>query len=125
MVRNRQYKSQDKVSPGGGETICPPADGSSSVAKIAADLRPSADGSAVRTSLAAGGGKAAGSQRAYSLSSCAMGQTDGRIGSRVVGVLDSGAEGPGFKSQSRCCQVTVLGKLFTPIVLLFTKQRNW
>jgi len=30
-------------------------------------------------------------------------------------VLDSGAEGPGFKSQ-RCCRVTVLGKLFTPIV---------
>ena len=34
----------------------PPADGSSTVAKIAADLRPSADESAVRTSLAAGGG---------------------------------------------------------------------
>jgi len=29
------------------------------VAKIAADLRPSADGSAVRTSLVAGGGQAA------------------------------------------------------------------
>ena len=26
------------------------------------------------------------------------------------------AEGPGFKSQSRRCRVTVLGKLFTPIV---------
>ena len=35
------------------------------------------------------------------------------IGSRVVSVLDSGAEGPGFKSQSRRCRVTVLGKLFT------------
>jgi len=46
-------------------------------------------------------------------------------GSRVVSVLDSGAEGPGFKSQPRCCRVTVLGKLFTPIVPLFTKQRNW
>ena len=34
----------------------PPADGSSTVAKIAADLRPSADGSAFRTSLVAGGG---------------------------------------------------------------------
>ena len=45
------------------------------------------------------------------------------LGSRVVSVLDSGAEGPGFKSQSRRCRVTVLGKLFTPI--LFTKQRNW
>ena len=49
----------------------------------------------------------------------------GWLGSRVVSVLDSGAEGPGFKSQSRCCRVTVLGKLFTPIVPLFTKQRNW
>ena len=33
-----------------------PADGSSTVAKIAADVRPSADVSAVRTSLVAGGG---------------------------------------------------------------------
>jgi len=53
--------------PGGGETICP-ADGSSTVAyrfaanqaimdpKISADLRPSADGSAVHTSLVAGSG---------------------------------------------------------------------
>ena len=46
-------------------------------------------------------------------------------GSRVVSVLDSGAEGPGFKSQPRRCRVTVLGKLFTPVVPLFTKQRNW
>jgi len=46
----------------------------------------------------------------------------GWLGSRVVSVLDSGAEGPGFKSQSRRCRVTVLGKLFTPIVPLFTKQ---
>jgi len=29
-------------------------------------------------------------------------------------VLDSGAEGPGFKSQPRHCQGTVLGKLFPP-----------
>ena len=49
----------------------------------------------------------------------------GWLGSRVVSVLDSGAEGSGFKSQSRRCRVTVLGKLFTPIVPLFTKQRNW
>jgi len=50
----------------------------------------------------------------------------GWLGSRVVSVLDSGAEGPGFKSQPRRCRVTVLGELFTPIiVLLFTKQRNW
>jgi len=33
-----------------------------------------------------------------------------------------GAEGPGFKSQPRHCRVTVLGKLFTTIVALFTKQ---
>ena len=39
------------------------------------------------------------------------------LGSRVVSVLDSGAEGR--------CRVTVLGKLFTPIVPLFVKQRNW
>jgi len=38
------------------------------------------------------------------------------LGSRVVSVLDSGEEGPGFKSQPRRCRVTVLGKLFTPIV---------
>ena len=48
-----------------------------------------------------------------------------KLGSRVVSVLDSGAEGPGFKSQPRRCRVTVLGKLFTPIVPLFTKQRKW
>ena len=42
----------------------------------------------------------------------------------MVSVLDSGAEGPGFKSQSRRCLVTVLGKLFTPIVPLFTKQKK-
>ena len=47
------------------------------------------------------------------------------LGSRVVSVLDSGAEGPGFKSQSRRCLVTVLGKLLTPIVPLFSKQQNW
>ena len=49
----------------------------------------------------------------------------GWIGSRVVSGLDSGAEGPGFKSQPRRCRVTVLGKPFTPNVPLFTKQRNW
>ena len=37
-------------------------------------------------------------------------------GSRVVSALDSGAEGPGFKSQPRRCRITLLGKLFTPIV---------
>jgi len=49
----------------------------------------------------------------------------GWLGSRVVSMLDSDAEGPGFKSQLRRCRVTVLGKLFTPIVSLFTKQQNW
>ena len=44
----------------------------------------------------------------------------GWLGSRVVGALDSGAVGPGFQLQSQRCRVTVLGKLFTPIV-----QRNW
>jgi len=46
------------------------------------------------------------------------------LGSQVVSVLDSGAEGPGFKSQPRRCPVTVLGKLFTPVVPLFTKQQK-
>ena len=48
----------------------------------------------------------------------------GWLGSRVVSVLDSGAEGPGFKSQSRRCRVTALSKQFTSIVPLFTKQQN-
>ena len=39
-------------------------------------------------------------------------------------MLDSGAEGPGFKSQSRRCRLTVLGKLFIPIMSLFTKQQK-
>jgi len=47
---------------------------------------------------------------------------EGWLGSRVVSVLDSVAEGPGFKSQPRRCRVTVLGKLFTPIVTLFIMQ---
>jgi len=47
------------------------------------------------------------------------------LGSRVVSMLDSGTEGPGFKAQPRCCRVTILGKLFTPILPLFTKQQHW
>ena len=39
-------------------------------------------------------------------------------------MLNLGAEGPGFKSQSRRYRVTVLGKLLTPIVPLFTKQQK-
>ena len=46
------------------------------------------------------------------------------LGSGVISLLDSGAEGPGFKLQSRRYRVTVLGKLLTPIVPLFTKQQN-
>ena len=53
------------------------------MAKIAAVLGTSADGFAVRTSLVAGGGYAAGSQGAYSLGSCAVGQTDGRRDRRI------------------------------------------
>jgi len=49
----------------------------------------------------------------------------GWLGSRVVSVLDSGAEGPGFKSQPRRCRITVLGKPFTSIVPPFIKQQNW
>jgi len=51
--------------------------------------------------------------------------TQGWLGSRVISVLDLGTEGLGFKSQPRRCRVTVLGKLFTPTVPLFTKQQNW
>jgi len=50
--------------------------------------------------------------------------SSGWLGSRVVSVLDSGAEGPGLTSQPQRCRVTVFGKLFTPIVPLFSKQRN-
>ena len=46
------------------------------------------------------------------------------LGSRVASVLDSGAVGPGFKSQLRYCRVTVLGKLLTPMVPLFIKQQK-
>ena len=63
--------------------------------------------------------------RLYGLTACMHSTLGMTLGSRVVSVLDSGAEWPGFKSQSRRCQVTVLGKLLTPIVPLFTKQQNW
>ena len=48
----------------------------------------------------------------------------GWLGSRVVSVLDWGAVGPEFKSQPQNCHLTVLDELFTPLVPLFTKQRN-
>jgi len=50
---NKNNNINNKVSPGGGERICPRRQLDP---KIAADLRPSADGSAVRTSLVAAGG---------------------------------------------------------------------
>ena len=34
------FSIQTRYRTGGGETICPPADGSSTMAKISADLRP-------------------------------------------------------------------------------------
>ena len=46
----------NNVSPQVQRDDMPPADGSSTVAKMAADLCPSTDGFAVRTSLVAGGG---------------------------------------------------------------------
>jgi len=47
----------------------------------------------------------------------------GWLGSREVSMLDSGAERPGFKSQPRRSRVTVLGKLFTPIVPLLPSSK--
>ena len=70
--------------PGGGETICPP----SMAVRLAADLRLSADGSAVRTSLVAGQLQAAACVRityrqlrhgASVLIAYRLGQTNGRI----------------------------------------------
>jgi len=56
----------------------PTRDGSSTVAKIAVDLRPSADGSAVRTSLVAGGSQAAAASMpiAYQLHHGTVRRTD-------------------------------------------------
>ena len=55
--RNRQCNTITRYRPGGGgQDDIPPADGSSMVSKIAADLRPSADGSEVGTFLVASGG---------------------------------------------------------------------
>ena len=54
------------------------ADGSSTVVKIAADLRPSADASAHLWWPAVAKMQAASVRRANSLGSCVMGQTDGR-----------------------------------------------
>jgi len=73
-----QTSAKRSIVPGAARRYAPPA----RRWQFAAGLRPSADGSAVRTSLVAGGGKTAGSQRAYSLGRqlCrGMGQTDRRI----------------------------------------------
>ena len=44
-------------------------------------------------------------------------------GSRVVSMLDSGAVGPGFKfAASTLSGNSLIDKLFTPIVPVFTKQ---
>jgi len=39
-------------------------------------------------------------------------------------MLNSSAGGPEFKLQSQCNRVTVLAKLFTPIMPLFNKQQK-
>jgi len=44
---HRQGRDKQGIAPGGGETICPPP----MAVRLAADLRPSADGSAVHTWL--------------------------------------------------------------------------
>jgi len=51
----------------------------------------------------------------------------GKLGGSVAEWLacwTQAQKGLGFKSQPRRCRVTVLGKLFTPILPLFTWQRN-
>ena len=53
-----------------------------------------------------------------SLMSCGCGS----VAEWLVWWMDSGSEGPGFKSQPRRCRVTVLSKPFTPIVPLFNKH---
>ena len=107
--------------------------------RLVADPRPSTDGSAVRTSSSERlRRKPTRSVQSFDAAEATRPTADVDVlrsaystrldfvanslplllGSRVVSVLDSGAEGPGgFKSQSRRCRVTVLGKLFTPIVL--------
>ena len=49
--------------------------------------------------------------------------TAGWLGSRVVSVLDSGAEGPGFKWQQWRCRVTVLGNCSHPSCLYSTSSK--
>jgi len=55
MMTMNCANEEQGITPGAPRRYAP-VDGSSTVAEIAADLRPSADGSAVRTSVVAGGG---------------------------------------------------------------------
>ena len=55
--------------------------------RLVADLRPSADGSAVRTSLLAGGGYSLGQLRVWA--SCALGQTDRQTDGRIAVLLNA------------------------------------
>jgi len=48
----------------------------------------------------------------------------GWLGGRVVSVLDSGAEGPGFKSQPRRCRLTVLGNCSHPLCLCSSSSKT-
>ena len=50
---------------------------------------------------------------------------NGWLGSRVVSVMDSGAEARVQIAVATLSGITVLGKLYTPVVPLFTKQQNW
>jgi len=79
--------NQTRYRPGGGETTCPPLMGA---VRLAVDIRQSADGFAIHTSPLAG----SGSQHAYSLRSCAMGQTDRQTDHREIGSSNlNGCEG--------------------------------
>jgi len=73
----RQTLHEQSIAPEAARRYAP-ADGSSTVVKIAADLRPSADASAYLWWPAVAKMQAASVRRANSLGSCVMGQTDGR-----------------------------------------------
>jgi len=71
---------KQRIAPGRRNDMPPPPNRRRFDPKVAADLRPSADGSAVRTSLVAGGGSPAGSRRVHiNPRQLRRGQTDGRI----------------------------------------------
>jgi len=56
---------------------------------------------------------------------CAVYRVRGRSIAEWLARWTQAQKGSGFKSQPRRCRVTVLRKLFTPIVPLFTNQQNW